>query len=265
MEFKESYFVKNLKLIKKSPKNIFHIILFDILFIAVLGIFTRLVEFFFLESPLETSAVTITIYLILTLLYYLALVFVCSFFKYLILNSIKSLFKKTELSFVNLKKFYLLNLLIFIVFFMAFLILNSVFLLGAKQEYAPYIFLIVNLPLILITYIFMNISHTLFSESEKPIIKEITKKTFDAITKIKSYIGIFLTNIIAIIIYFTLFYFIGLILKNTLFKGYLASVKYYNIYTIIFSVITTAFFYFIIFFNRIYFYNIIKNAVLRKK
>jgi len=259
LEFKESYFVKSLRLIRNNPKNIFHIILFDILFLAAMGIFTKLVEFFFLKTPLETSAVTITIYLVLILLYYLALVFIWTFFKYLVLNSIKSLFKKTKLSFVNIKKFFLLNLLIFIVFFIAFFILNTTFLIGAKQEYAPYIFLIINLPLILLTYIFMNISHTLFSGSEKPIIKGITKKTFNAMSKVKNYIAIFFMNVIAIMIYFVIFYFVGLILKNTLFKGYLASVQYYNIYTIIFSVITTAFFYFIIFFNRIYFYNIIKN------
>lgn len=258
-KFKDNYFVKTLKLIKNNPKNIFHIILFDILFIATITIFYKLTEFLLLKAPTEISTITIIIYLILILLYYLILILIYSFFKHLILNSIKSLFKQIKINFKNIKKFYLLNLLIFIVFLIIFFILNILFLNSTKQEYAAYILLIINLILFLILYIFINISHTLFSESEKPRIKEITKKSFTIILKIKNYSGIFLTSIIAIIIYFTMFYFIGLILKNTLFKGYFASIEYYNIYYITFTIITTIFFYLITLFNRIYFYNIIKK------
>ena len=256
-KFKDSYFVKTLELMKKNPKNVFLIILFDILFLLSISIFYRLIEFLFSKTSTQISTIIVIIYLVLTLLYYLILILIYSFFKYLVLNSIKSLFEHSKVDFKRLKNFYLLNLLIFIVFFIIFLFLNSIFLMSAKQEYASYIFSIINFPLFLILYIFINISHTLFSENLN--IKETVKNTFNIIAKVTSYIGIFLTNIIAIIIYFIIFYFIGLILKATIFKGYLAPIKYYNIYTIIFSIITTIFFYLIIFFNRIYFYNIIRN------
>jgi len=308
VNFLVSLISDTLKLIKNNPKNIFHIIMFDILFLIAIGILYRLTEFLLLKTPTEVSAITITIYLILTLLYYLILILIYSFFKYIVLNSIKSSFKqrnstnhqiggmssarkppaklmefraskttkckanknmppvsdrwfltKTKIDFKQLKKFFLLNLLIFIVFFIAFLILNSVFLTGAKEEYRPYIFLTINLPLFLFLYIFINISHTIFSESLKPTIKETAKKTFTSITKVKNYIGIFLTDTIVILIYFIIFYFIGSILKATLFKSYAASIQYYNIYTIIFTITTIIFFYFIMLFNRIYFYNMTKN------
>jgi hypothetical protein len=257
-KIKDRYFVKTLKLIKKNPKNILHIILFDILFLITIGFFYRLIEFLLSKTTANSSTIAIIIYLILTLLYYLILILIYSFFKYLVLNFIKSLFKQTKIDFKQLKKFYLLNLLIFVVFFITFLALNSLFLISAKQEYAPYIFLIINLSLFLIVYTFMNISHTLFSENFTNI-KEIVKKTFTIISKVPSYAGIFLINIIAIFIYFVIFYFIGLILKATIFKNYLTSIKYFTVYSTIFTIVTTIFFYLIILFNRIYFYNIARN------
>ncbi|MBL7054595.1 hypothetical protein ISS05_02470 [Candidatus Woesearchaeota archaeon] len=257
--FKDSYFVKTLKLTKKEPKTVFYIILLDLLFLAAISIFYKLVEFFFLKTPPEISTATTTLYLIVTLAYYLILILIYSFFKYSVLNSISSMFKKTKLSFIHMKKFYLLNLSIFAVFMVAFLLLNGTVLTGTKEEYRAYIFLITNLPLLLVFYTFMNISHTIFSESKNSGIKETVKKTFTEISKIKNYLGVFLTNTALIIVYFTMFYFIGLILKYTLFKSYSAAAQYNNTYSIIFTVITTIFFYSVILFNRIYFYSIIKN------
>ncbi len=258
-KIRESHFAKTFGLMKDNPKNMLHIILFDILFLATMSVFYKLTEFFFLRTLPEISVTTTIIYLILTLMYYLALILIYSFFKYSILNSIKSLFKKTKGGFDNLKKFYLLNLLIFVVLFMAFLVLNGVFLIGVKEEYAAYALLIISVPLFLIAYIFMNIGHTMFSEAEKPRIKEIARKAFNLVFEVKRYWGIFLADAVLIIAYFTVFYLIGVALKATVFKSYLTPAKYYDIYTMGFVIITTLFFYFIFFFNRIYFYNIIKK------
>ena len=262
--FRESHLAKTLGFVKNNPKNMLHIILFDILFLAAIGAFYKLTEFFFLKTPPEISVTTTILYLILTLMYYLTLILIYSFFKYSILNSIKSLFKKTKRGFSNLKKFYLLNLLIFVALFMAFLVLNGVFLIGVKEEYAAYVFLIINVPLFLIAYIFMNIGHTLFSETEKPKIKEIVRKAFNLVLEVKRYWGIFLADMAVIIAYFTVFYLIGMTLKATVFKSYLTPAKYYDIYTMGFSIITTLFFYFLFFFNRVYFYNIIKKSPIKK-
>ena len=261
--FRDSYFAKTLGLMKGNPKNMINIVLFDFLFLATASIFYWLVGFLFVGAK-TASAIMIIVYLILTLLYYLILVLICSFFKYLVLNSLKGLFNKTKINFKKLKKFYLLNLLIFAVAFMAFLALNGTFLIGVKEEYAAYAFLVISVPLFLIVYIFLNISHTLFSETEKPKIKEISKKTFELILKLKTYLGIFLTNLVLVAAYFIIFNIIGIILKATVFKSYLMPAEYYNVYTIAFGVIMTLFFYFIFFFNRIYFYNIIKNLPSKK-
>lgn len=261
--FRDSYFVKTLGLMKDNPKDMINIVLFDFLFLVTASIFYWLVGFLFVGSK-TASAIMITAYLILTLLYYLILILICSFFKYLVLNSLKSLFNKTKINFKKLKKFYLLNLLIFAVAFMAFLALNGTFLIGVKEEYAAYAFLVISVPLFLIVYSFLNISHTLFSETEKPKIKEIARKTFDLILKLKTYLGIFLTNLVLVAAYFIIFNLIGVILKATVFKSYLVPAEYYNIYTIAFGIIMTLFFYFIFFFNRIYFYNIIKNLPSKK-
>jgi len=264
-KIRDSYFAKTFGLMKDDPKNMFHIILFDFLFLAAIGAFYKLTEFFFLKTPPEISVTTAIIYLILTLMYYLTLILIYSFFKYSILNSMRSLFKKTKHDWSNLKKFYLLNLLVFVALFMAFLVLNGVFLIGVKEEYAAYVFLIISVPLFLIAYIFMNISHTMFSEAEKPRIKEIVRKAINLVFEVKRYLSIFLADVVLIIAYFTVFYLIGLALKATVFKSYLAPAKYYNIYTMGFGIITTLFFYFIFFFNRVGFYNIIKNSPIKKQ
>ncbi len=259
MEFKDSYFTKTLKLIKSNPRNILNIVLFDILFLAAVIIFYGLVGSLLSKpSPAISTTVLIT-YLALALLYYPILILIYSFFKYIVLDSITSLFKKTSLNFGRLKKFSMLNLSIFVVFFITFLVLNGVFLMGAKEGYTPYIFLAINTPLFLLTYIIINISHTLFSEYEKSGIKETIKKTFSIIAKVRSYIGIFLMDAAVIFIYFVVFYLIGVMLKATALQDYAAQVKYSNIYTLIFAILTSIFFYLVIVFNRIYFYNIIKS------
>ena len=264
LKFKESYFVKTWGLIKKNPKNSLLIILFDVLFLASVSVLYGLISSLISEDIEATKAIML-VYLVLILLYYLGLVFLYSFFKYLVLNSIKSFFEHFQTKFkllkgreffAGLKKFYLLNLLTFAVFFTGFLILNSLFLMSTKQEYAPYIFLTINLPFFLILYIFINISHTLFSEFKEVGMKEVVRNTFRTVAKIKAYAGIFLMNIAAIIVYFIVFYFIGLVLKATIFKGYMVSIQPYNM---IFAIITNIFLYLILFFNRIYFYNVIKN------
>ena len=263
-KIRDSYFAKIWKLMKDNPKNMINIVLFDFLFLVTAGIFYWLTGFLLSAAPKSVSGMVIVFYLILTLLYYLILILICSFFKYLILNSLKSLFGKTKVDFKNLKKFYLLNLLIFFVLFMAFWILNGVFLIGVKEEYAAYVFLIISVPLFLIAYVFVNISHTLFSEAEKPKIKEIISKAYNFAVEVKRYSGIFLVNIFLIAAYFILFYLIGTVLKATVFKGYLVPSWYYNAYTASFGIITTLFFYFILFFNRVYFYDIIRNFPIKK-
>jgi len=263
VKIKDSYFAKIWKLIKDNPKNMFQIVLFDFLFLVTAGIFYWLTGLLLSVAPKTASGTVIVFYLILTLMYYLILIFLCSFFKYLILDSLKSLFRKTKLEFNNLKSFYLLNLLIFFVFFMAFWVLNGVFLIGVREEYAAYVFLIISTPLFLAAYVFVNISHTLFSEAEKPKIKEIVSRAFNSALEAKKYSRIFLTNIVLIAVYFIGFYLIGSVLKATVFRGYLVPSWYYDAYTTGFGIITTLFFYFILFFNRVYFYDIINS--LNKK
>lgn len=263
-KLKESYFVKTCGLIKKNPKKISRIVLFDVLlalfcglFLVIMGFFSKFITPLISELSTKIPAGFIILFVILYPLIFLFLipVFIYSSFKYLILKSLKSLFKKIKIELKGLKKFYLLNVFIFFMFFAISFILNIAFLISAKQEYKPVVFFAINIPLFLIFYIFTNINHALFSESGKSSIKS----TFNLLAKVKSYAGVILANIIAVIVYSFIFYLIGSILKSTLFKGYLASVRYYNIYTVIFAIITTLFLYLIVFFNRIYFYNIIRN------
>lgn len=253
---KEPLFIKSLKLAKSNPYKTALMILFDGLF---------LVSFFVLYSVgsylaqiiANTSSKSIFIFISITLVYYLMTLFVYSFFKYCVLNSIKSLFGKEEFSFKRLGQFYSLNIIIAGIFF-ALMSLFNVLLASIKQDYAPYVFIFLAIPYSLFLYIIINTSHSLFYEgtSIKNAVKEIFRITF---TKIKSYKETILVMI----------FFIALLWLLFLGTGYLISLiasKNYNLYLIAYAyfkqasiIIFDIVFYLVILINRISFYAVVRE------
>lgn len=258
---KQSYFKDSLSLIKSNPWPSLKIVLFDILFVLSISLLYFVISFIisFNFDPFNISNQMVVTYLVVFLIYYLILFFLYTFFKFIDLNIIKSLLKKSSSDYERLIKFYYLNLGICFSMFITFLVLNIVFLIGSRQEYAPYIFMIINIPLFLIFYTFMNVSHSIFSGSKDVNLTKIILKTFNFIKQPKKYIGIYINNAFVITFYFIFFYLIGLILKATVFQDIVASYNYFVWYSTFFVILTTIFFYLIIYFNRIYFYIIIKD------
>lgn len=254
---KDSLFTKSLKLAKSNPNKAGLMILFDILFIVTIFILFRLSTYFaqVLVMPQTTAAIPIAI--ILSLTYYLMILFAYSFFKYCILDFIKSLFSKTSFSFNQLGQFYMLNIIIAGIFFAITIALNAI-LASIKQSYAPFVFIVLAVPYALFLYIIINISHSLFYKGDS--IKDATKKSFSIIfTKIKIYREIILIMILFAISLSILFFGIGYLIN-------LLASKNYNLYLSIYSyfkqasiIIFDLIFYFIILINRISFYSIAKE------
>ena len=107
--------IKSLKILMGNPGRAGLMILFDALFLASffgLQILFRYfsTQFQFLVFP--TSLTAFMLYIFLTLIYFLVILFTYSFFKYGVLDSIKSAFGRTEFSFNRFAQFYFLNIII---------------------------------------------------------------------------------------------------------------------------------------------------------
>lgn len=201
------------------------------------------------------SGAFIYVYLLTDIVYRLLQVFVYSFFKYSIMDFIKSLFQKTEFSFKRLGQFYLLNTMAILPFFFAF----NFILGGIKEAYRPYFFLLAGTPVFLFLYIILNLAHSFFYEGNS--LKNSFGKSFSAaLDRVKSYRETILAFIAALLLLSALFFAAGYFVRfftsgNNLL--YLETYDYFKKATIILSSLAI---YFVVAINRISFYNIAREA-----
>ena len=235
-------------------------ILFDGLFLASIFALNRLAQYFTpaligaIIAPTLTSA---AVFIIFSLIYYLIALFAYSFFKYSILDFIKSLFEKGEFSFRHLGKFYSLNIIIAGIFFAVILAAN--FLLASiKQTYAPFVFIFLAIPYLLFLYVIINTSHSLFYEGAS--IKESIKRSFrSTFTNMKIYRETILVMIVFGLFLWLLFYGSGYLIRILTSKNYslyLSSYAYFKQASIIAFDVAV---YLIILINRISFYALIRE------
>ena len=254
---RDSFFLNSIKLIKLNPGKAALMVLFDASFILSYFSLKKLFEYF--SQPLNpVISSSIFAFFIFSSVYYLAILFVYSFFKYSLLDSVKSLFGKSEFSFNRLLNFYLLNAIIAAIFFALMLLLNYI-LISIKQNYAPYVFVFLAVPYILFLYVIINISHSLFYEGCSIIIS--IKAAFSmAFAKIKSYRETILVIIICAFILLLLFLVIDYFIRTPISKNYSSYLTVYSYFKQTSIIVIDAVFYFILLTNRISFYNIVKHG-----
>lgn len=249
---KNSLFVNSFALAKANPGKIGLMVLFDVSFLASFYYILPLLLGYAASAVLwPQSSVFIYVYLLLGFVYRLLQVFVYSFFKYSILDFIKSLFQKTEFSFKRFWEFYLLNIILIIPLFVVFsFIIGSV-----KEAYRPYFFVITGIPIFLFLYIIVNLSHSLFSEANS--LKSSLKKSFSAtFEKMKFYreaIGII---ILALLVFGVLFLIAGYLIQVFTSGNYLLYLKVYGYFKTSLIFIIDVALYFVILINRISFYSV---------
>ena len=230
-------------------------VLFDAMFlVSFFGLQILATNFSQSIAVFATSAI---IFIILSLIYYLIVLFVFSFFKYSILDFIKSLFEKTGCSFKRLGQFYSLNLIIAGIFF-AIMILANFLLASIKEQYRPFVFIFLAAPYLLFLYVIINTSHSLFYQDNS--IKDTIKKSFSiTFTKIKIYRETILIMIIYALVLWLLFFGSGYLLRLLTSKNYSLYLNAYAHFKQISVIAFDLVFYFIILINRISFYSIIKE------
>lgn len=254
---KDSLFFKSLRLAKSNPNKTGLIVLFDILFLVSAFGLQRLSQYFSQGIAIPTAFASAFTFIIFSLIYYLAILFAYSFFKYGILDFIKSMFGKTEFSFRRLGQFYLLNIAIAGIFLAVMMLLNFA-LASVKRDYAPFVFIFLAVPYSLFLYVILNTSQSLFYEGSS--IKGSIKKGFGiAFTRIRSYREIILAIIVSALALWLLFLGGGYLIR-------LAAVKNYSFYLSAYSYFKQAgiiafdlIFYIVILINRISFYAVARE------
>ena len=256
LEIKKRVFFNSLNAIRENKKSLLYIVIIDVIFFAALFVLGQV----FNAISYSVSMQQTYMLLLLAVFYYLALLFIYSFFKYIILYLIKSSFGKNKLEFDRLGKFYLLNIVIFVILSLVFFLL-SLLAASIKQGIAPYASLLILLLFSVFAYALVNISQVLFSEGKG--LGGSFGLAAKYLGRLNNYYGIYSVIVAVFAIIFSLFGIFGNLLKITLFQDYNSLLKYGDIYTIIFVHAVGIILYLAILFNRYYFYNIIKEKFLK--
>lgn len=255
---KKNIYIHLFRLIIKNPKVTFKIIIFDILFLVSIQLFYLFSDYIINNNFSISSAIKISILLLFLIIYVFGFVLIYSFFKFRVLNLVRSIFinKKNKTKFL---KFYKLNLFIFIILISTFLLINLIVYNSTKLQFQRYTLIIINIIFFIIMYIIINFIHSNFLELNK--IKNLTliTKGLKSTISVQKYYGIIILNIIYLIITSLILYFTGMIVNNTIFNEGVTPTAL-NIYNGTISIISGLIIYFIFFYNRLYFY----HKVLKK-
>lgn len=232
--------------------------LFFIIFFYILPILNQYVNQNIAAPKTFSSNSIFTVFFLIVMLlklaYYLMVLFAYSFFKYTVLDYVKSLFIKKEFSFKRLGEFYSLNIIIAGMFFAVMVILEFI-LAGIKKDYAPFVFIFFAVPYVLLLYVIANASHSQFYEGAS--IKESIKKGFKtAFSKIRVYRETILIMILAALLLWLLFFGSGYLIRIAASRNYALYLSAYAYFKKASVIVFDAVFYFIILVNRISFYQL---------
>lgn len=252
---KDWLFLKSFRLAKANPGKIGLVILFDLLFfVSFLYVFPYFGNYLAKNLTIsQTMSFAITI-LIFQMLYVLSILFVYSFFKYCVLDSIKSIFHKTEFSLGRLWKFYLLNLILILPPYLVF----SFILSGIQEAYRPYVFIFLGLAISPFLYIVINIAQSYFYQENS--IKKSVSRGFEFLNKKEAYKEVILIVAIFLLLYGVLLWLISYSFNFIVSNNYTSYLITYSYFKTISIIIFDALFYCIILVNRISFYSLTKES-----
>lgn len=252
---KDWLFLKSFKIAKSNLGKIGLMILFDLLFfVSFLYVFPYFGNYLAKNLTIsQTVSFAITI-LIFQMLYVLLILFVYSFFKYCILDSVKSMFHKAEFSLSRLWQFYLLNIILFVP---PYLVLGFI-LSGIKEAYRPYVFIFLGLAISPFLYMMINIAQSYFYQENN--IKKSISKGFEFLNKKDSYKEVLLILFIFLLLYGALLWLISYLFNYIVSNNYTSYLIQYAYFKSISIIVFDAFFYFIILVNRISFYSLAKES-----
>lgn len=251
---KDSLFAKSFSLLKSNPNKAGMMVLFDAMFLVSVLALNILGNYLANGLAMPSAFASSVAFIVFSLAYYLIVLFAYSFFKYGVLNFIKSLSEKADFSLKRIGQFYSLNIIIAGIFFTAMLAANFI-LAGIRQAYAPFVFIFLAVPYLLFLYVIINLSHSMFYQGASAM--DSVKKSFAAaFAKMKVYRETILSMIIIGMFLWLLFYGSGYLVRVFTSKNYslyLSAYAYFKQVSIAVFYIAS---YIVILINRVSFYSI---------
>lgn len=244
-------FIKSFKLAKSNLGKIGLMILFDLLFLGSSYALYNIGLFFAQNIALPQNSSLVLIFLALTLVYYLIILFAYSLFKYSVLDAIKALFEKADFSFKRLGRFYALNIVLGAILFLSVFFANLI-LVNTKPQYRVMAFLFFAVPYLLLFYVIVNTSHSFFYEGSS--VKEALKKGFKmAFTRIRIYRETILVLVLCALLLWLFLLGLGYLVRLSG-NNYSLYLTLYSYFTNFSAWATAVVFYLAILINRISFY-----------
>lgn len=238
---------KIFKIIKNNPEKFSLTLLFDFVFLSIMQVLDLFVRKLIPQQPEQiTTLFTDNIRLVFLLLitYIVITLLIYSFFKYIILLTLYNMFKKRRFRLKEYKDFCILNLILYVfLFFVIFLVIGMSFTIF-KISFSYLITTITYLVLLLVFYIYLNTTHSLFI-NKQPLTK-ILKNGWLVLKNIRAYLPICVFSIIALLSIFAINILTTAILKD---------------FILIRSIVLLILFYSLIAFNRVYFLVLIKDVL----
>lgn len=248
-------FLKSFILLKSNPNKAGLMILFDALFFAIIFYILPILNAYISQSfitPEKFAAGSIlAVYIVFSLIYYLVILFVYSFFKYCILGFIKSLFDGEDFSFKRLDKFYSLNIIIAGIFFAAMLFLGFI-VANVKRDYQPFVFAALAIPCIFFLYVMLNASHSSFY-SGSPLKESVRNGLRITFARVEVYKKTVLVIILSALVLWLLFLGSGYLIRLAS-KDYILYLSIYTYFKQASLIILDLAVYIIILINRVSFY-----------
>src|SRR3989339_1418204 len=192
----------------------------------------------------------------ITVLYFVIIILIYSFFSLIILGNIKKFAFNHKHDLSLYKRMFFLNLVLFIMFFILLVIFNIILTLIINKSVwiASIIFVLMAL-IIIMAYAFYNFSHSAFILGHE--LRSNLKQSFRNIFT-KSYWGIILFNLIILGIYVLVYILLGAAFGDIIATNY---TQYVNTS----SIVSLVLIYVLYTFNRIYFFFITEKKLGIKK
>lgn len=255
---KASRFAESFSLLKSNPNKAGMMVLFDAMFLVSAFALNILGNYLANGLAMPSAFASSAAFIVFSLAYYLIVLLAYSFFKYGVLNFIKSLSEKADFSLKRLGQFYSLNMIIAGIFFAALIAVNFI-LAGIRQPYVPFIFIFFAIPYLLFLYVIINLSHSVFYQGASAM--DSVKNSFAiAFAKMKVYRETILSMIILGMFLWLLFYGSGYLIRIFTSKNYslyLSAYAYFKQASIAVFYIAS---YILVLINRVSFYAIVRDG-----
>ncbi len=268
--FKNSVFLDTYRHLRKNPKTLFKMLLFDVLFVASIMLANLFFNLVFPKNPetfvslVQTSKIFLFVLIFLLLVYFLILLFIYSVFKYLNLDLLQSLEKKTKLDLKEIWKFFKLNIFDAIFVSLSFILLSIILLSIFKQQFLTFVGILFGIPFVFIMGYLPQISHIVFTK-EKAAWKNFKESFSLLFNNIPSLILVLVFVVVCVLIFGAFYYLVTFIVGVTLLNDYASFVAYGEIYKGIFVFLLAVALYAILSFARAYLYFIIRRKIHHKQ